>query len=124
MTTTATEQLTPLQRFNRVKKQLASFDIALRANVMSCCRSCATEEEASISSWDIPNVWHYGGQGNRIKWQKWDTDFDTYWFNHGNLSDSQKKIVVLAFEDSGFNVTWDYSDNKSIGVTNRIYRLK
>lgn len=117
MTTTITIP-SSLHRFNKVKKQLKSFNIELRANVISCCRSCATEQDANIASWDIPNVWHFGGQGNRIKWSKWDKQSDTYFFNHGNLSDTQKKIVVLAFEDSDFKVTWDYSDSKSIRISN------
>lgn len=116
MTTNTIAIPSSLHRFNKVKKQLKSFGIELRANVMSCCRSCATAEEANISSWDIPNVWHFGGQGNRINWRKWDTQFDIHWFNHGNLSDTQKKIVVLAFEDNGFIVNWDYSDSKSISI--------
>jgi hypothetical protein len=96
-------------------KTIRKAGIAARVNVKSCCRGCADLGLAS----NVPVIWHFGGQGNKIKW---DNDPDEVTFSHdgmvdkdGGLTDSGR-IVVESFTNEGLKVDWDQSDARCITI--------
>lgn len=57
------------ERFNSALEKTAAQGITVAMNVMTCCRSCATEEDLGIpvGGFDTTRfVWHFGGQDNRL----------------------------------------------------------
>jgi hypothetical protein len=97
---------------------IAKKGITTRLNVMSCCRSCAVAEFPYAD--DVPMIWTFGGQGNRIT--RTDSP-EEVWVYHGNLSKDGEltpsgRVVVAAFEQAGFAIDWEgQSEHKAIRLT-------
>ena len=95
-------------------KVIRQAGITARVNVRSCCRGCADLGLAE----NVPVIWHFGGQGNKIRW---DEDPDEITFSHsqmtkdGVLTDSGR-IVIEAFTNEGLKVDWDQSDIRTITI--------
>jgi hypothetical protein len=95
-------------------KVIRQAGITARVNVRSCCRGCADLGLAD----NVPVIWHFGGQGNKIRW---DEDPDEITFSHsqmtidGVLTDSGR-IVIEAFTNEGLKVDWDQSDIRTITI--------
>lgn len=87
-----------------------------KLNVMGCCRSCISAEGTPI--WGaideslrevIPVVYHYGGQGNRIDWER---DQHLY-LNHDNKG---AEMVVKALKDCGVPYDWNGNEYTCVKV--------
>lgn len=95
-------------------KVIRQAGITARVNVRSCCRGCADLGLAD----NVPVIWHFGGQGNKIRW---DEDPDEITFSHsqmtqdGVLTDSGR-IVIEAFTNEGLKVDWDQSEHRTITI--------
>jgi hypothetical protein len=96
-------------------KVIRQAGITARMNVRSCCRGCADLGLAD----NVPVIWHFGGQGNKIRW---DEDPDEVTFNHdgmlkekGVLTDSGR-IVLEAFTNAGLKIDWDQSDSMCMTI--------
>ena len=101
--------------FKNALKIIRQAGITARVNVRSCCRGCADLGLAD----NVPVIWHFGGQGNKIRW---DEDPDEVTFSHnqmvdkeGSLTDSGR-IVIEAFTNQGLVVDWDQTDARTITI--------
>jgi len=112
------------QRFKLATKTLKSFGIGVYRNVKGCCRSCI-----GVDKFDnpvMPIIWHYGGQGNAFKMEgdvvyTADGGYETgMYFNHANLTDVHKDMVVKTFENLGIVIEWDKSDSQCLLVKPRL----
>lgn len=104
-------------RFNNALKKIRKSGIVARRNVMGCCRSCTNLELAD----DIPVIWHFGGQGNRLAIDGDDYNTNTIYFNHGNLVDdngitASGRIVLDAFAENQIKVNWEQSSARCIEI--------
>jgi hypothetical protein len=96
-------------------KVIRQAGITARMNVRSCCRGCVDLGLAS----NVPVIWHFGGQGNKINW---DNDPDEVSFSHdgmveqdGVLTDSGR-IVWEAFTNVGLKIDWDKTSLRTIVI--------
>lgn len=121
--------MTTEQAWKNAIKTIRSNGIRVRQNVMQCCRGCVTADKLGMKTNSDPIVWTYGGQGNAYTielddiwyrggngWRYGSNVVDEIYWNHDNLTDSQKSIVWWAFTDNGFVVDWDKSDSQCIRI--------
>lgn len=115
-------------------------NVQLYVNVMECCSGCVNLTEVDGEK---PWAYHFGGQGNEIafdrfgiaylqeedeEWEEEDEDGDFYtetqegrqiykdviaYFNHGA---GAGELVKAAFENVGFEVEWDGTENHCVIV--------
>jgi hypothetical protein len=111
------------ERFKLATKQLKASGVAVYRNVQGCCRGCIGSDKFDNPT--VPIIWHYGGQGNRFKMEgdvvyTADGGYESgIYFNHSNLTDSLKEIVVNIFTINGIVIDWDKSDSRCILVKPR-----
>lgn len=56
-------------RFTTAVEAARSRGVIVTINVMSCCRSCATDAETGMpETGEVPLVWTFGGQGFELVW--------------------------------------------------------
>lgn len=108
------------ERFKLATKQLKASGVGVYRNVQGCCRSCIGVDKFDNPT--TPIVWHYGGQGNRFSLDG-DVVYNTnngyvenIYFNHSNLTDALKDMVVNIFAVNGIVLDWDKSDSHCIVV--------
>lgn len=122
---------TTKERYAAAVKAIRKSGVSIRQNVSACCRGCA-EPFKTTKGFDkktTPYAWNFGGQGGAIRWDKagqstllskeqaaWTHSAPTQkvYFNHGNGSAER---IVAAFEEEGFEVTWDGNPLSCVEVT-------
>lgn len=137
MTTTTNTNWNPndtiQNRFEKAKKEIRKvLSVRVLVNVMGCCGSCVAAEGNHDS--DEAIIWHFGGQGNAVGWynglpvNRTDLNRATYfwknklqiqdgvYFNHANLTKTQKNDIVKCFEKYDLVVEWDKSEFKCIYI--------
>jgi len=108
------------ERFKLATKQLKASGIKVYRNVQGCCRSCIGSDKFDNPT--EPIIWHYGGQGSRITldgdvvYDKENGYVSHIYFNHDNLSDSHKEMLVNIFTLNGIVLDWDKSNAQCICV--------
>ncbi len=122
---------TTKERYAAAVKAIRKSGVAIRQNVMACCRGCA-EPFKTTKSFDpetTPYAWNFGGQGRALRWAEdgekairdnsrsygySEVTTETVYFNHGNGSAER---IVEAFKAEGFEVTWDGEQHSCVEVT-------
>lgn len=63
----STPEMTTEERFKAAVKFVKDTKaVRIRQNVMSCCRSCTTDEQLGKDKSDLPLAWTFGGQGGAV----------------------------------------------------------
>lgn len=121
---------TTKERYAAAVKAIRKSGVSIRQNVSACCRGCA-EPFKTTKGFDkktTPYAWNFGGQGSALRWAENGQEAivsrrgygysevaeDTVYFNHGNGSAER---IVAAFEEEGFEVTWDGNPLSCVEVT-------
>lgn len=112
------------QMFKEALKLVRRLGVRARYNVSGCCRSCITYELDDTQD----QIWHYGGQGNRIMWDSgtaysaasWErygnVAYGTVFLNHHFVTDGIGEQVVEVLRSAGLTVEWDGSSSQCIMV--------
>lgn len=129
-------QATMEESFLNAKKEIKKAGVRVRVNVMVCCRGCVSQEKLGMKTMKDAIVWSFGGQEQAVSWID-GLPFSRYevnnrihrgygftpsknkivqkiYFNHRNLTNEMKSKVVQIFENNGFVVVWDLSDNECL----------
>lgn len=101
-------------QFKQAEKDLLKQGIILKLNVNSCCRSCADTETG-----DIPVIWSFAGQGNRLPLSRAEEFWGVYLY-HSYLTEEKKEKALNIFFSNGFDVEWDKSDHQAIKINFKI----
>lgn len=124
------------ERFKAALKQARRDGAKVRTNIQECCRGCVTWQKLGFKSEEesetTPLAWTYGGQGGAVTWMNGEAFYraelnrrtrwysnserarvDVIWFNHSN---GGAEIIAKAMKDQGFEVDWDGSEYKCVGV--------
>lgn len=135
---TETITLDTKYRFNAALRDARKAGVAVRQNVMSCCRGCVPGSKLGLPDDALdtaPYAFTFGGQGHATKWvgdvlvnrsdyNRADRNFyvedalavsavKTVWFNHAN---GAGPILAAAFRAHGFDVDYDGSDSRTVCV--------
>lgn len=121
MTDTITDTRSTKQRWDRAIRNARKAGVTVKVNVRVCCYSCTTptmldmtDEEAKTE----PYAWIIGTQGQAVRFDRVTGDprpetHDVPHFKHGN---GAGRALADAFRAEGFEVEWDGSDARAVGV--------
>lgn len=101
-------------QFKQVERELLKEGILLKMNVDSCCRSCA-----DTGTGDLPIIWSFAGQGNRIPLSRAEEFWGVYLY-HSYLTAEKKEKAFNIFTNNDFEVEWDMSDFKAIKLNFKV----
>lgn len=121
---------TTKERYVAAIKAIRKSGVSIRQNVSACCPGCA-EPFKTTKGFDeetTPFAWNFGGQGGALRWSEngqeaivsregygyHEVTETTVYFNHGNGSAAE---VLKAFDDAGFEATWDGEKHSCVEVT-------
>lgn len=107
------------QRYERAIRVARAAGVTVKTNVRRCCDSCTTAADLDMTEQEIetePYAYFLNTQGRQVNFRDGEptekTNAVTY-FGHGN---GGGEVVAAAFREQGFDVEWDGTDMKKVGV--------
>lgn len=107
-------------RWKRAITKARRQGVNVVTNVNVCCHSCTTHADLNMREEDIgsvPYAYFLRTQGRRVRFLKTGavapSTNEICYFSHGGDSGHR---VAQAFRDEGFEVEWDGTETKTIGV--------
>lgn len=127
--------MTTQDRWRRAITQARAAGAIVQTNVKVCCHGCTTREDLDMTEEQqesTPYAYFLSTQGRRVRFvgtarpgnlnrgvrgEPTDETRDVCYFAHGN---GGGQILADAFRAEGFDVDWDGTERKSVGVVLRI----